>query len=700
MTIIFWVKRAAPIINRVCCVHSSVKRVCQWAKKVFWRPLVLSNRSHAHVSQNSFDEQRATHWIQTVLTKQHSLWQAEAEQVDQPALAHSHRVLAFYLPQFHRFIQNDRWWGKGFTEWTNVTKATPQFIGHEQPKLPADLGFYDLANPALMAEQAALAKQYGIDGFCVYFYWFAGQTLMEAPWQNWLKNPELDFPLCLCWANENWTRRWDGQDNEVLIAQSHSAEDDLAFIQHIAPYLLDSRYLKVEGKSILVLYYPSLLPNVKATGERWRTYMREHHQQELHLLCVQSRDMVDPSSIGFDGAIEFPPVGIHAVAASDDIESIYGDVESSVYDYEKTLDHRLQQTSRPTYYRARGVMPGWDNTARRNKQANLFINNTPELFSHWLHDAIRDMRWHYQGEQQLVFINAWNEWAEGAYLELDRRFGHAYLKATQKATQHWNQSCCELLAEGEQAHSIAVIIHAYYPEVLVDIEQLMRQADLNADIWVSVANQEALSVVQAHLPKARVYITPNIGRDIAPFLSLYPLMRAYNYQAILKIHTKKSLHRVDGDAWRNYLYQQLLPAGLLTEMLTAFIADPRLGIVTPDGHAPAIKHFWGSNRSWLDKIAQRLSLPSATGDEPFTASSMFWFKPEALEALSCSLLDCHDFYYDRQHQIDGTLAHALERSFSWIALHQGYETKEMSYIMQHNTAYGQNSWSSYLGIGG
>ena len=389
------------------------------------------------------------------------------------------KLIAFYLPQFHPIAENNEWWGEGFTEWTNVTKATPQFRGHDHPVVPGELGYYDLRDTTVQKRQIELARLYGIEGFCFYFYWFGGKRLLEKPVENWLNDRSLDMPFCLCWANENWSRRWDGLDREILIAQDHSPEDDLAFIREVAPYLKDPRYIRVNGKPLLIVYRPSLLPSPAETAERWRSWCRQNGIGEIHLAYTQSFEAEDPAAYGFDAAIEFPPNNSGPTDVTDTVEPLHRDFNATVYDW-SDLAYRSRNYKQPPYTLYRSVCPGWDNTARRKNNATVFIGNTPDLYREWLGNAIRHTIDNTNdASERLIFVNAWNEWAEGAYLEPDQSQGYAYLQATRMAL--------------EESHSgfrkqILLVSHDAHPHgaqyLLLGMVRTLQAMEFEVDLFV------------------------------------------------------------------------------------------------------------------------------------------------------------------------------------------------------------------------
>lgn len=364
----------------------------------------------------------------------HSSDYVEQDQVELNPAHVNLRAIAFYLPQFHPIPENDAWWGKGFTEWTNVSKAVPQFEGHNQPRLPDALGFYDLRLKQVQREQIRLARQHGIHGFCYYYYWFDGRRLLETPLLQVLADPSLDFPFCLCWANENWTRRWDGGDAVTLIGQRHSPEDDQAFFASIVDALRDSRYIRVNGRALLLVYRPGLLPDPAATLSRWRAQARAAGLGELHLGAVLSfDDGCDALAEGFDMLVDFPPLSWPRTDASADLPVLNQYFSGHILDYAAAVaeaDLRYGATPIHPAVAHPGVMLAWDNTARRGGAATIFAGATPEGYARWLAAAGRQALARDNPDERLVFINAWNEWAEGTYLEPDRRYGFAWLQAT------------------------------------------------------------------------------------------------------------------------------------------------------------------------------------------------------------------------------------------------------------------------------
>jgi lipopolysaccharide biosynthesis protein len=352
------------------------------------------------------------------------------------------RLIAFYLPQYHPIPQNDLWWGKGFTEWTNVTKAIPRFVGHYQPHLPGELGFYDLRLPDTLRRQAELARHYGVAGFCFHYYWFGGRRILETPLNNLLAHPDIDLPFCINWANENWTRTWDGGEKNVLLEQAHSDEDDIAFARSLEPLVRDPRYIRIRGRPLIMLYRPALLPDATATLRRWRAHFSASGLGDPFLVMAQSFGDNDPRPYGFDAAAEFAPhkVGLflpHKVGfgAPNQVSlalRFARDYEGNLLSYDH-MARTAMQIGETDFTLFRGVCPSWDSEARRPNRGTSFVNSTPRKYGEWLAWACRRVLQTNAAEERIVFINAWNEWAEGTHLEPDRHFGYAYLKATAHA---------------------------------------------------------------------------------------------------------------------------------------------------------------------------------------------------------------------------------------------------------------------------
>lgn len=367
------------------------------------------------------------------------------------------RPIAIYLPQYHPISENDKWWGKGFTEWTNVTKAKPLFNGHHQPHLPADLGFYDLRLAEIREQQAEMAKAYGIYGFCYYHYWFNGHRLLERPFQEVFESGKPDFPFMLCWANDNWTRRWDGQDQDILMAHNYSDEDDEQHMEYLINYFRDPRYIRVDDKPVISIYKTFLLPDPEKTANTWRKVAAKHNMELYITHMIFGYTEGNKKQEGFDAVIDFEPFGVRredvfGQIAINQVEKLksagitkkilrkiklssgnndpYMSFNMIDYDYYinelkslKSFDYKIFPT----------VVPGWDNTARKKTNPSLILNNSnPEKFRQWLDKVIDDFE-PYSKDENFLFINAWNEWAEGNHLEPCQKWGKGYLESLKHA---------------------------------------------------------------------------------------------------------------------------------------------------------------------------------------------------------------------------------------------------------------------------
>jgi len=579
-------------------------------------------------------------------------------------------LVAFYLPQFHAIPENDAWWGKGFTEWANVTRALPQFDGHEQPRLPGELGFYDLRSSEVMRRQMQLAREYGIGAFCTYFYWFGGKTLLEAPLRQWLDDPGLTLPICLCWANENWSRRWDGRAQDLLIGQSHSAEDDLAFIAHVSDYLKDPRYLRVDGKPMLLVYRPGLLPEPKATTQRWRQWCREHGVGEIHLAYVQSFDRVDPTAIGFDAAVEFPPNNTTLEPITARQQLINPSFNGEVLDW-RELAAQSESKADPAYLCYPAVNPGWDNEPRRSGRGRVLLHASPRRYGQWLDKAIsRAIR--QQPALPKVFINAWNEWAEGAVLEPDARLGYAWLQATRNAASG-------ALSLPPKPQRPCAVIHAWYVDVLDELVEALRASTIDWRVVITTAPERENDVrarVQVLGLDADIVVFENRGRDVLPFLQMAGRLYGEGVRIVLKLHTKRSTHRQDGEAWRLDLVEKLLAPERAARILSALEQRPELGLIAADGHLQPLRHFQGANQANIAYLCRRMGIdmPDLETDR-FIAGTMFWIRLDAMLPLLDAHLGEWEFA-DETGQVDGTMAHAIERVFGMIAKHQGLLVEE------------------------
>lgn len=349
------------------------------------------------------------------------------------------RLICYYLPQFYPVPENDAWWGKGFTEWTNVAKAKPLFRGHHQPNIPADLGFYDLRVAETRTAQAELAKKYGIEGFCYWHYWFGGRRILQKPFSEVLKSGEPNFPFCLGWANESWTGIWYGAFDNTLIEQVyHGKEDEEAHFYALLDAFYDKRYITIEGKPVFYIYQPHKIPECKRFVESWQRMAAKSGLKGLYLIGEDHTMQWNPQEAGFDASVPHSPgVVFHKLLTSHEKSGLlverseyyyskYDSAKPKIFYYEDYIKTALQDLA-TNFLQYPSILPNWDNTPRCGFNGFVLINSTPELFRIHLKNAIEQVSDRPQ-DKRVIFVKSWNEWAEGNHLEPDLRFGRRYLE--------------------------------------------------------------------------------------------------------------------------------------------------------------------------------------------------------------------------------------------------------------------------------
>lgn len=376
----------------------------------------------------------------------------------------SARVIAFYLPQYHPIPENDRWWGKGFTEWTNVAKAKPLFKGHAQPHIPTDLGFYDLRMPEVREEQAKLAREAGIEGFCYWHYWFGkGKRLLERPFNEVLTSGKPDFPFCLGWANETWSNRsWQAKSKTIkdatLMEQTYVEDEFENHFYDVLPAFKDKRYITVDGKPLFLIFSPYAMPNPKAFITCWRQLARENGLEGIHFVGITNNISLreigsynsgkaripsfDEASLHYNYLLDLGFDAINSrgqlraeMMAGSRFSSISKKVLEKVFHYDKLSRFTQSSINRNLFVKEDSwenayptIIPNWDRSPRSGKKAIIYTDSTPEEFKHQVDTAI-DLVKNKQSQHKIIFLKSWNEWGEGNFMEPDMQYGHGYLDA-------------------------------------------------------------------------------------------------------------------------------------------------------------------------------------------------------------------------------------------------------------------------------
>lgn len=653
-------------------------------KKLISRPIYFGvDRNPEYFYNNNLAWHDAEH--QNLMESRKAYYYEDSLEPEMKLSKGDPRLMAIYLPQFHPFKENDTAWGKGFTEWTNVTSAKPRFIGHEQPLLPSALGFYDLRLESKIKEQIDLAAQFGIYGFAMYYYWFSGKKLMDGPIEAIYNHKEWDFAYSVCWANENWTKRWDGRENDVIVAQEYLEDDPIHFIKDVEKYLLDPRYLRYEDKPILTVYRPSHLKEPERYAKVWREYFKEQHGLELYLISVLSFDDKDPREFGFDAAMDFAPLSAFFKNKHfPDGHFPFMDVRSKLLDVNfdgVVADYRSIALNKNLidcydFKTFPCVTPSWDNDSRKKGKGFVYANSNPKLYARWL-DNILDT-YTKKESSPIVYINAWNEWAEGAMVEPSQHLGYAVLNNTARILARYtkkSQRFDKIAPHGR----LAVVVHLFYEEVWEDIVRRLRLIEEPFDVFVTLPARHSDIDLQTGIKGTQVFkrIVPNRGRDVLPFISVLREVADGGYEYLLKIHTKKSQHRTDGGAWFDELLGGLMPDAAAMQNIIKTLARVDTSLVGPAGHIVSLKRHMGSNEPILRHLLERSYGAEHAGQLlnqrsilPYVGGTMFWARVDALKPLLDLELMPDDFQSEHK-QIDGTLAHAIERYIGVIAQQDG-----------------------------
>jgi glycosyltransferase involved in cell wall biosynthesis len=464
-----------------------------------------------------------------------------------PTTSRGAKVVAFYLPQYHTIPENDRWWGKGFTEWRNVMRGVPRFSGHYQPRIPRDLGFYDLESSDIMRRQIELARDAGLYGFAFYYYWFNGKRLLERPVERFLRDATLDFPFCLVWANENWTRRWDGEESEVLLRQEYRSDHDVALVEEFQRHFVDPRYIRIGGRPLLIIYRLDIVPQARKTIARWRKLWKTRHGEKPLIFLAQTFQAEDPREFGMDGAVEFPPHKLTQDRATinSHLQILDPAFSAKVYDYDSIVSQALAEPY-PPYPLVKTVVPSWDNDARRQGTGLVLQGSTPEKYERWLAGSLKIAAMHPVYGEPLVFVNAWNEWAEAAYLEPDVHYGSAYLNATARAITDTRQEAKRrILLVGHDAHPYGAQIN------LKHIGETLRN-QFGCEVAFLLRGDGELVAAYEQLGEVCVADNPDAARAFIDELraagyqlaltntaaagSLVPLLKAAEFRTVSLIH--------------------------------------------------------------------------------------------------------------------------------------------------------------------
>jgi len=585
------------------------------------------------------------------------------------------KPIAFYLPQFHPLEENNRFWGKGFTEWSNVRRVTKFFDSHYQPRKPNKLGYYDLRLPEVIREQIKIASNYGIHGFCFHFYWFNNKSLMTLPVDNFLKI-NSKFKFCFNWANENWTKNWDGLDKEVLLHQNYSEDSLKKMIKFMVPYLKNERYIQIQERPIFLIYNIKKIPKFNDNIKTANKILEENGLKPLFVIACETFGLKykDLENKKVDALVEFPPHFVKSMEINAS-KNFYNNFNGKLFDYNQVVSNEITKNNESIkkIRRYKTAMLAWDNTARRLDKSHIFANYNITAYSQWI-DHILSYEFNQVDNNKYLFINAWNEWAEGTYLEPDENLGFKNLDATYQIISNYNGTATQKPEDTQikKRNNYAVIFHIYYEDL---VEQYLKKISnfekIGFDLYVTTNDIKKLSKIKSAYPNLNYFIFENRGRDMLPFIKILKKIEKLEYKAICKIHTKKSVYRPDGDKLRNKILNSLLNKNTINKILI-LLEDPSIGMIGPEG---SILKFDEKNMLFnKDKYEFLLNMLHIKSADYFFSGSMFWFKQDALKKIE--LIDENLFERENGYA-DGMIHHSVERLLISLVKHNKYKIKSI-----------------------
>ncbi|WP_167854989.1 glycoside hydrolase family 99-like domain-containing protein [Mangrovimicrobium sediminis] len=640
-------------------------------------------------------------------------------------------VIAFHRPEFHRGPGRGWLWRRENPLWAKVRSAKPLYPGHQQPRQPLEEDRNSQTDRDVQRVQADLARQFGIRGFCYYLNWRDGQRRLERPLRPLLAQAGMDFPFCVCWQNDGTTGGEGSADSERVTGCQRRQNIDPALVDALLPLLADPRYLRVDGRPLLLVERASALAGTVATSAHLRTACRGAGVGEI-LLAACSRAVDEPLPPGFDLAVEMPPGEHPAPIVNDQLSATCAGFRGEIFDYYHYAKDRIEEppTRHPRY---RTAMLAWDETPQRAQAARIFHGFTPGVYSYWLASLLREAGANAGPHAPLVFVNAWNDWAAGAYLQADEACGQQNLQATRDAIttaagtgsvlagsrlyrvigghesrllpaapgepaspqvdgdpgglrrryrleNSLSSPAAEIAADGD---SVALVIHAYYLDVFAQLLEYLRTIrSVSFCLYVTTVDEHVGEIRRqleaSGIASFRIYPCENRGRDLLPFLGVLPDIVAAGHAYVVKGHTKKSHHREDGTLWRQELFDALFESVSLGKGLQQLLMRPQLGVLGPDRHLAPMREFMAKNASKVGEIGAALGIDvERMLAAHFVAGTMFIARVDALKPLLELGFSRADFEVEAG-QVDGTLAHALERAISLSALSAGYEVASFS----------------------